>query len=287
MIEHPDQHTILVSGATGKQGGAVARHLVSLGFRVRALTRKPDKPAARALAELGIEIAKGDLNDRPSVDRAFAGVYGAFGVQDSYEAGVDVETRQGKTFADAAKHAGVKHLVYSSVGGAERETGIAHFESKWQVEEHIRTLGGPITILRPVFFMNNWLYTKDAILGGQIAQPLSPHTQLQQIDVDDIGAIAALAFANPDKWIGRTVEIAGDEMSMTKVAEVFSQVLKREVKYVQVPWDIFEQKAGKESTIMFRWFESSGYKADIKALRKEYPKLTTLESFVNKQGWGA
>lgn len=285
MSHPPQRHTILVGGATGKQGGAVARHLLDRGFHVRALTRHPDQPAARALADRGAEIAQGDLGDRASLDRALAGAYGAFSVQNFYEAGYDNEIRQGKTFADAAQAAGVQHFVYSSVGGAERATGVPHFESKWRVEEYLRTLDLAATVLRPVFFMDNWLRSKDAILGGQIAQPLSPGSSLQQIAVDDIGRFAALAFSHPDEWIGRAVEIAGDALTMTQVAQTFSRLLDREVKYVQVPWEAFEKQAGEELTLMYRWFESAGYQADIEALRKTCPQLSSLESFIAAHGW--
>lgn len=287
MIKHPDQHTIVVSGATGQQGGAVARHLLERGFHIRALTRDPGQAAARALADRGAELVEGNLNDRASLDRALAGAYGAYSVQNFYEAGYENEIRQGKTFAEAAQEARVAHFVYSSVGGAERHTSIPHFESKWQVEEQIRATDLPATILRPVFFMDNWARFKDTLLGGQLPQPLSPDTSLQQIAVDDIGAFAALAFSNPDEWIGRAVEIAGDEQTMTKLAETFSLVLNREVKYVPVPWKAFEQQAGEEMALMFRWFESDGYEADIKALREEYPQLTSVESFLRTQGWSS
>lgn len=287
MIKHPDQHTIVVSGATGRQGGAVARHLLERGFHVRALTRNPDQTAARALADRGAELVEGNLGDRLSLDRALAGAYGAYSVQNFYEAGYENEIRQGTMFAEAAQKAGVAHFVYSSVGGAERHTGIAHFESKWQVEEQIRALDLPATILRPVFFMDNWAQFKDTLLDGQLPQPLSPDTSLQQIAVDDIGAFAALAFSNPGEWIGLAVEIAGDELTMTKLAETLRRVLSREVKYVQVPWEAFEQQAGEEIAMMYRWFESDGYEADIKALREEYPQLTSLESFLRAQGWSS
>lgn len=280
MIEHPDQHTILVSGATGQQGGAVARHLAELGFNVRALTRNPNKPTARALADRGIEVVQGDLNDRRSLDRALAGTYGAFSVQNYYEAGFDGEINEGRILADAAKDASVTHFVYSSVGGADRKTGIPHFESKWQIEEYVRDIGLPATVLRPVYFMDNWGRMKDAIMGGQLFQPLSPDTELQQIAADDVGAFAALAFSDPDRWMGRSLEIAGDELSMTKTAETLSRVLNREVKYVQVSWDAFEQQVGKELAAMYRWFEDYGYEADIGALRKEYAPLKRLEEFL-------
>ena len=147
---------VLVTGATGQQGGAVARNLLGRGFGVRALTRDPEKPEANVLAERGAEVVRGELEDRSSLDRALEGVYGVFSVQNFWEAGYDREIEQGKRLVDAAKAADIEHYVYSSVGSAHRETGIPHFDSKWEVEEHLRGSGVPFTILRPVFFMQNW-----------------------------------------------------------------------------------------------------------------------------------
>lgn len=163
-----DGRLVLVSGATGQQGGAVARSLLGRGFAVRALTRDTDKEAAKELADLGAEVVKGDLEDRPSVERALDGVRGVFSVQQFFEAGYEGEVRQGVQLADRAKAAGVEHYVYSSVGSAHRETGIPHFESKWEVEEHVRASGVPYTVLRPVFFMQNWEWSREPILGGTL-----------------------------------------------------------------------------------------------------------------------
>jgi uncharacterized protein YbjT (DUF2867 family) len=146
---------ILVCGATGKQGGAVARSLLDRGFQVRGLTRNPQKPAAQALADQGAEVVQGDMEERSSMERALEGAYGIFSVQNFWETGYDREVQQGKTVADAAKAAGVEHFVYSSVGSAHRQTGLSHFESKWEVENHMRELDLRYTILRPVFFMQN------------------------------------------------------------------------------------------------------------------------------------
>src|SRR5918998_731550 len=159
---------VLVSGATGQQGGAVARSLLERGIGVRALTRDPEKPEARELVELGAEVASGDLEDRSSIERVLDGVHGVFSVQQVWETGFEGEIRQGVLLADAAKEAGVEHYVYSSVGSAHRETGIPHFESKWEVEEHVRASGVPYTVLRPVFFMQNWEFMREPILGGAI-----------------------------------------------------------------------------------------------------------------------
>ena len=285
-VSDPSQYTILVSGATGQQGGAVINHLLDRSFRVRALTRDPGQNAAKALADRGAEVIKGHFGDRASLMQALDGTYGAYSVQ-TFRDGVEEEVRQGKAFADAAKDAGVRHFVYSSVGGAERNTGVPHFESKWQIEKHIRQLGLPATILRPAAFMENWQLSRDAILSGKLRQPLSPDTTLQQIAADDIGAFAALAFASPTEWLGEAVELAGDELSMTEFAEVFGRVLDREVTYTQVPWEGFEAQAGEETTVMYRWFESAGYKADIETLRQMYPSLKRLETYLLEQGWGS
>src|SRR5215210_6848784 len=184
------ERLIVVTGATGKQGGAVARSLLDRGFRIRALTRNPQKPEAQALADRGAEVVQGDMEDRSSMERALEGAYGVFSVQNFWETGYDGEVQQGKTVADTAKAAGVEHLVYSSVGSAHRQTGIPHFESKWEIEEHVREIGLPYTILRPVFIMQNWEMMREHVLGGTLAQPLDPDKPFQQVAVEDVGAFA-------------------------------------------------------------------------------------------------
>jgi uncharacterized protein YbjT (DUF2867 family) len=276
---------ILVTGATGKQGGAVARSLLDRGFRVRALTRDPQRPEAQALTEQGAEVVQGDMEDRSAMDRVLEGAYGVFSVQNFWEAGYDLEVQQGQTVADAAKEAGVEHFVYSSVGSAYRETGISHFDSKWEIEKHVREIGFPYTILRPVFFMQNWEMMQEHILGGTLAQPLDPDKPFQQVAVEDIGAFAAIAFEHPHEWIGREVDLAGDEQTMPEIAETFGRVIGREVEYYQVPWDQFEEQMGEEYAVMYRWFNEVGYEADIAALQQEYPELTTFERYLRSHGW--
>src|SRR5215218_9722039 len=164
------ERLIVVTGATGKQGGAVARSLLNRGFRIRALTRNPQKPEAQALADQGAEVVQGDMEDPSAMERLTEGAHGVFSVQNFWETGYDREVQQGKTVADAAKAAGVEHFVYSSVGSAHRQTGIPHFESKWEVEEYVRQIGLPYTILRPTAFMQNWEWTREMILlGGALA----------------------------------------------------------------------------------------------------------------------
>ena len=260
-----------MTGATGRQGGAVARHLFADGWRVRVLTRNMQGPAAKELAARGAEVVEGDFENRPALDQALAGVYGAFSVQNFWGIGAEAEMRQGIALADAAKAAGVKHLVYSSVGGAERKSGLAHFESKFKIEEHIRALGLPHTILRPVYFMENYFWQRDNILNGTLfSSGLLPDTRLQIITVDDIGAFAALAFAKPEQLLGKAIEIAGDELTETQVAQAFSRILDRHVTLAVAAPDP-NRPIDPERLNMTRWFIEHGYTADIPALRRLYP----------------
>jgi uncharacterized protein YbjT (DUF2867 family) len=279
------ERVILVCGATGSQGGAVARSLLDRGFQVRALTRDPQKPEAQALAEGGAEVVQGDMEDRSAMQRVLEGAYGIFSVQNFWETGYDREVRQGKTVADAIKEAGVQHCVYSSVGSAHRQTGISHFDSKWEVEEHVRKLALPYTILRPVFFMQNWETMRESIREGILTQPLDPDKPFQHVAVEDVGAFAAIAFEHPDAWIEREVDIAGDEQTMPEIAETFGRVIGREVDYYQVPWHQFEEQMGEEYAVMYRWFNDVGYEADIDALEREYPELTSFERYLRSHGW--
>lgn len=282
----PDRsRTILVTGATGKQGGAVLRHLRDRGFSVRALTRDPSKPAARDLAGPRTEVVRGDMEDFDSLRRALEDVHGVFAMATPYEKGPESEVHEGKALVDAAQRAGANHFVYSSVGSADRGTGIPHFDSKYEIEKHLRASGLHYTILRPVFFMENWEGMRQQIEEGILAQPLRAETRLQMIAVSDIGAFATIAFEHSGKWRSREVDIAGDELSMNDTAEVFSRVLGRQVRYQQVPWDEFEKQSGKEMAVMYRWFDEKGYEADIPGLRSEHARLVTLERWLRAHPW--
>ncbi len=270
-----EKRLILVTGATGKQGGAVVRHLRAKGFPIRALTRDPGRPEARALiGQAGVEISQGDYEDKSSLIRALEDVYGVFSVQ-AFENGAEAEVKQGTALIDAAHSADISHFVYSSVASADQKTGIPHFDSKWEIEEHLRRTGMPYTILRPVFFMENWLAMKGMIDQGKILLPLTPETTLQQIAVDDIGQFAAMAFEHPGKWQGTATDIAGDELFMDQTAQSLHAT------YAQIPWEDFEKQAGPEMTTMFRWFQDVGYHADIPKLRQEHPNLMSFERWHN------
>ncbi len=277
---------ILVTGATGNQGGAVARSLAADGWPVRALVRDSRKHDARELVSLGIELVHGDLEDPASLRRALRGIYGVFSVQTWKEKGVDGEVRMGKNLADAARAAGVKHFIYSSVGGADRKTGIPHFESKYAIEEHIRSLELPSTIFRPVYFMYNFNAPamRAAILNGALATALRPDRRLQMLATEDLAAFVRLAVGHPEVYLDNTFELASDELTMPEVAEVFSRVTGKTVQYVQQPIEQV-RRFNKDAGRMYAWFNDDGYHADIPALRALHPGLLTLEAWLQGTQW--
>ena len=281
--------TVLVAGATGRQGGAVIRHMRPNGWKLRALTRNPNSYAAKELAKQGVELVQGDLDDTGSLERAARGAYGIYSVQDFWTVGARREVQQGKNLADVAKKAGVEHFVYSSVGGAERNTGITHWETKWVVEKHIRSLRLPVTVLRPASFMETYhiLEVEIGLLKGKLADPVRADKPYQTIATDDIGGFVALAFERPKDFIGMELEIAASELTNIEAAKVFSRVMNRPVRFQKLPLPIVRLILGKEFYQMFHWFNNKGYQANIPELRHKYPEvhLHTLEEWLRKDGW--
>ena len=281
--------TILITGATGRQGGAAIRHLQK-GWKLRALTRNAGGSVAQELARhQGIQLIRGDLEDPASLDKAIRGVYGVYSVQDFWSVGARREVQQGKNLADAAKKAGIAHFVYSSVGGAERNSGIDHWESKWEIEQHIRKLNLSATILRPAAFMENYYIdqVEIGILKGKLMDPIRADKPYQTIAIDDIGAFVALAFERPKEFIGEALEIAGSELTNPQAADIFGRVLGKKVKFRKLPLPIVRLVLGKEFYQMFRWFNHAGFKADIEGLRRRYPEvhLRSLEEWLRDEGW--
>jgi uncharacterized protein YbjT (DUF2867 family) len=263
---------ILVTGATGKQGGAVAHELLAIGRRVRIMTRHPDSAPARELAWRGAEVVQGDLDDPASLPHALDGAWGTYAMQNTWEAGVEREEVQGKRFADAAKKAGVQYYVYASVASAHRHTGIPHFDNKARIEQRVKDLGFPSwAVLRPVFFMENFLsdQNRQAIEQGQLPFGIQPTTKLQMIAVADVGKYGKLMLDQPERFNGRAIDIAGDELTMPEVAEVLTVITRHPVKHVQVPIDEI-RKYSEDVALMLEWFDAVGYNADIDGNAKEY-----------------
>ncbi|MCK2218760.1 NmrA family NAD(P)-binding protein [Actinomadura sp. ATCC 31491] len=284
--------TIVVTGATGAQGGAVARHLLAAGWRVRALTRDPAGPAARALARAGAEPVRAELDDAASLAAATEGAYGLFSVQPTVGSPgtppgftAEDEVRWGRNVADAAHAAGVEHLVYASLAGAGRhdtEVLPQNTVSKWRVERHLARLGLPATVLRPVSFMENYTGAYH-LSGGTVSAAFAADVPQQIMAVDDVGAIAALAFARPGEWIGRTVDLAGDELTPRAIAAAVSAAVGRPLPYVQIPIEVIA-RAGEEFARAYVWLNERGYRADVAFTRALHPGLMDLRTWLARTG---
>jgi uncharacterized protein YbjT (DUF2867 family) len=285
---------VLVIGATGQQGGAVARHLLERDHTVRALVRDSASPAAGALRRAGADLVVGDLDDPISLRTGMEGAHGVFlvltmmvGPRISPE-GVVAEERRGRSVADLARESGVGHLVYSSLNGAGARSGIPYYESKARIEEHIRALGLPATILRPVSFMDNFAtYNRPVLDDGELVVSLAvrPDLPMQLISVHDIGAFAAMAFDRPDRYLGRTLEIAGDVLTPPRIADVFGSACGLPARFRQTP---IEQVRAFDVQLaqMFTFFnEHPSELADLPALRAEHPGLMRLETWLRQTGW--
>ena len=286
-----DSLSVLVSGATGQQGGALARVLLEKGHRVRAFVRKTDSPEAETLERLGAELTGGDFEEPSTIERAARGMDALFVVATPFEAGMEAETRHGIAAADAAKIAGVSHLVYSSVANADKDTGIPHFDSKRKVEEHIESLEVPYTIVAPVYFMDNLLapWTLPQLREGRLPVALPSSRPLQQVALSDIAAFTALVLEKREEFEGRRVDIASDELAGEEAAEVLTRVTGREIHYVELPLEQVRQAMGEDGARMFEWFDQVGYSADIAALRRDHPEVGwhTFEEWATGQEWSA
>ncbi|MGJ6969557.1 NmrA family NAD(P)-binding protein [Streptosporangium sp. G11] len=284
--------TIVVVGATGLQGRAVTAQLLADGWQVRAMTRDPKAAAARALAQAGAELVRAEMDDLASLIAAAEGAYGLFSVQPTVGSpgtpagfSAEDEVRWGRNVADAAHAAGVRHLVYASLAGAGRhntEKLPQNTINKWRIEQHITRLGLPATFLRPVSFMEN--YTGAYHLhDGAVATAFAADVPQQIMAVDDVGAFAALAFAQPGEWIGRAVDLAGDELTPRQIAAAISAAIDRPLPYVQIPIEVIAQ-LGAEFAYAYTWLNERGYRADVAFTRALHPGLLDLRTWLQRTG---
>lgn len=277
---------IVVAGATGKQGGAVARHLLAGGHSVRALTRNPSKPGAQALSEAGADVLQADLEDRASLDAALAGAAGLYSVQDFLEAGVEAEQRQGLNLAAALVASDVKHVVYTGASTMDRNTGVPHLDSKWTVEMAVRSSGKMWTAFRPAAFMDNWEWDRQSIMeSGVVRYPMHPTMPYAQIACDDIGRMVTQAFEQPDIWANKAAPITGDLSTMEEITETLGKVLGRELRYQQLTWEEVQAEQGEELMLMYRSFDTYGMDGSPYFLRRWLGDITDFEAYLRKAGW--
>ena len=278
-----NSNSIFVTGGTGNQGGAVARNLIEKGFHVKFLTRNPGSARAQNLIKLGAEVVQGDLNEPASFRNHWEGVAGVFSVQ-TFQNGIDKEIKQGIGLANLAKEYRVAQLVYSSVVGADLHTGIPHWESKFEIENHIKQIGLSFTIIRPASLFENYLIpqVRRSLLKGKLVYPISKNKVQQFISADDIGKITAAIFSNKDKYSGKTITLAAEQMDSEQTAEIFSKTLGKKIKYQKLPKIITRIFMGKDLYKMFKWINENDavFIKDLTAFKTEYPNLIDLKEWI-------
>jgi uncharacterized protein YbjT (DUF2867 family) len=276
---------VAVTGATGRQGRAVTAALLAQGRPVRALTRDPQKRGARALAAAGADVVRADMADPASLERAFAGAVGVFSVQNPMISGLDGEVRQGRNVGNAARRAGVAHLVYGSAGTGERGTGVGSWESKLDVEEHLRELGLPVTVLRPTAFME--LMTDPAFFPAAGTWHVWPKLtggarEIPWLSCTDLGVIAGEVFADPGRFIGRELKLAADLRSLDDCRRTYTAVTGRRPRRLPMPVRLFARFA-PDVVQMWRWLATGRVDADLALTRSIHPGVLDVETWLRRR----
>jgi uncharacterized protein YbjT (DUF2867 family) len=276
---------IAVVGATGRQGSAVVRHLLRDGWRVRALTRDPSGAAARTLTDQGVQIHPVDTEDIGSLAPAFHGVHGVFNVQNPMTSSVEAEVRQGRHVADAAAAAGVSHVVYGAAGIGEEITGVGSWDSKLAVAARFRDLGLRLTVLRPMAFME--LMTDKAYYPNVGVWHLMPRLMgsgrpVGWLCLEDLGAITARVFADPDRWGDRSLGLVSDVQSIDACRALWAEVAGRRPRGFPMPVWLFERFVGNDLTTMWRWLRTAEFDISAGATREILPEALTVRDWMTR-----
>lgn len=277
--------TVAVTGATGRQGNAVARALLAEGWLVRGLTRDPTRKRAQVLSALGVETVQADMDDAASLDRAFSGVHGVYSVQNFMISGLDGEVRQGRNVAEAAERTGVEHLVYASAGTGERGTGIGSWESKLDVEERLRELELPVTVLRPTAFME--VMTDPAFFPSVGVWNVWPKItggcfEALWICCRDLGVIAEKVFADPGRFLGVDLALAVDRRSLDECRQIYARVFGRPPRRLPLPVWMLDRFA-HDTVTLWRWLRTTDFDADLDVARSIHPTALGVEAWLEQQ----
>lgn len=285
-----DLQSVLVTGSTGKQGGAAARALMKAGYKVRALTRNPSSPAAIGLRDAGAEVVAGDMLQEESLTKALKDVGIVFSMTTSFQSTHENEVKQGTDMVDAAKAAGVSHFVFTSVASADRSTGIPHFETKYKIEQYLVRSEIPHTIIGPTAFMENFIqpFALPNLRQGKLSRALPASRPMQLVAVEDIGSFAAFVIQHPKDFLGKRIDIAGDERTGEETASVLSKAAGKPIRYESFPPESLRTQ-NADMAIMMEWQAKNSYKADIRKLRRDYPEVGwhTLEGWAAGIDWNA
>lgn len=285
---------VLLIGVTGGTGGNVVKGFLEQNLtNLRAITRKIDldRPALARLHEAGVELVAADLDDQPSLTAALTGVTAVYchATAGDYAKPDPRAIDRAHRLAEAAQQAQVRHFVYNSAGGVERNSGIPHIEQRYQIEQVLQQSGLPTTMLRACLFMEEFWksYTRPSILKGSFPFSVQPDRPLHLITTKDVGRVAAYVIQHPSRYLNRAIELAGDVLTPVQMAEEFSKAQGIPVVHREVPAWIFLVLFRKSLFDLIQWYRRKGYQADVKHLREvEFPGLlTTFETFLAETHW--
>jgi uncharacterized protein YbjT (DUF2867 family) len=278
---------ILVFGATGQQGGSVAAALLKAGWPVRALVRDPASNKSAALRDAGAETVQGDLSDSASLRAAMEGVYGVFSVQPSSPGGTvtdDDEIRFGITIADLARECGVTHFVYSSVASVEDGVGLGHFESKVRIEAHIATLPLNATIIRPTTFMEMLVMPGFGLDSGHFNFFMRPDQPMGVLAVRDIGLSVAAIFADPARFAGSTLQLAGDMVTGQDLATLFSEAAGGTITYSRFADEVLAANPFLDKLTAMLDRAQPVDEAALQELRRINPEMQSMRAWLSGDG---
>ncbi|GGB02820.1 NmrA family transcriptional regulator [Brucella endophytica] len=279
-----DKRPILVFGATGRQGGAVAKALLRAGWPVRALVRNPVEPASIALRDAGIELVTGSFEDTHVIRTAMKDSHGIFSVLPANLA-ADDEVRYGISIAALAAESGVTHFVYSSGASVgDTLTGVARFDAKPRIEAYIRKLPIIATIIRPMIFMEMLVRPGFGLDKGQLRSLIRPEHSIQLIAVEDIGKFVAAIFADKTRLGGVTLKIASDRVTGRDLEAAFTEVAGRPISYARFPDDVLAANA--DLAHMARSLENGplAEQVDLNVMREINPEILSFRSWLATSG---
>jgi uncharacterized protein YbjT (DUF2867 family) len=277
---------VAVIGATGRQGSAVVRHLRKDGWQVRALTRNPSSDAAQVLRALGADVQQADTEDPGSLRKAFSAAYGVFNVQNPMTSGLDAEIRQGRNVAEAAAEAGIRHVVYGAAGVSDQPTGVGSWDSKLVIAQRFRELGVPLTVLRPMAFMELMTdkgYYPQFSTWHLMPKLMGPARPVGWLCVDDLGAIAARMFADPGRWSGAVLGLASDVQSIDQCRTMWRERTGRRPRGLPMPEKLFERFVGKDLTTMWRWLRTGQFDMSTQTTLEILPEALTVREWLSRQ----
>ncbi|HEY7592189.1 MAG TPA: NmrA/HSCARG family protein [Actinophytocola sp.] len=281
-----DDRLVVVLGATGRQGGAVARHLLAGGWRVRAVTRTPDSPAAQTLAGAGADVVRADMADPADLRIALAGAYGVFSVQNPMISGLTGEVTQGVNVGTAAAEVGARHVVYGSAGVGRPGTGVGSWDSKMAVQAHLESLQLPLTVLRPMAFMelmSDRRFYPSVAVWHVMPKLMGGDRPVPWLCLDDFGAVVARVLAEPDRFVGADLSLASDVRSIDECRVLWRETFSRDPRRFPMPVWLFEKFVGTDLTTMWRWLHTNATDVDTAVTKALATDARTVRQWLLEQ----